>query len=30
VSCTAFTLGKNGWGAIVMMDDKSRPPTPLD
>jgi two-component system CheB/CheR fusion protein len=30
VSCTAFTLGKNGWGAIVMMDDKSRPATPLD
>jgi two-component system CheB/CheR fusion protein len=28
VSCTAFTLGKNGWGAIVMMDDKSRPPAP--
>jgi two-component system CheB/CheR fusion protein len=26
VSCTAFTLGKNGWGAIVMMDDKSRSP----
>jgi two-component system CheB/CheR fusion protein len=24
VSCTAFMLGKDGWGAIVMMDDKSR------
>jgi len=30
VSCTAFTLGKNGWGAIVMMDDRSRLPTPSE
>ena len=30
VSCTAFALGKNDWGAIVMMDDKSRPPSQPD
>jgi two-component system CheB/CheR fusion protein len=30
VSCTAFTLGKSGWGAIVMMDDKSRPQSQAD
>jgi len=30
VSCTAMKLGKDVWGAIMMMDDKSRVPRSID